>query len=224
MLTLSRSANNPSWWMDKQNRVSTFAEDEAFKDGMKKFMIATLDYCEADPYGTSANDSYYKLANREAAIVINGSWVLDGCNSLNPEEEIGVFAIPMDNESEPSLYMAPGNLLCLYNFEDENTMKYASELFNYIYSKDSGEYYAQIARRMTCVEGVDLSAFPNLEYMMNYDNTFTTIGMDTFDPEHSTAFLDLQSAAMIEYLEGGDLDAIVDNMCAEMDASFDSIA
>lgn len=216
--------NNPNWWMDKMNLTSTFSEDEAFKDGMKKFMIATLNYCEDDPYGTSATDSYYKLANREAAIVINGSWVLDGCNSLNPDEEIGVFAIPVSNDKEASMYMAPGSLLCLYNFEDEKTMEYARMLYNYIYSKDSGTYYAQIARRMTCVEGVDLSAYPTLDYMLNYDNTLATIGMETFDSEHSTAFLELQSAAMMEYLEGGDLDSIVDNMCAEMDASFASIS
>lgn len=216
-------ANNPNWWTDKMNLTSTFSEDEAFKDGMKKFMIATLDYCEDDPYGTSANDSYYKLANGEAAIVINGSWVFDGCNSLNPDTNIGVFAVPVSNEAEPQLYMAPGNILCMYNFEDEKTREYATLLYDYIYSKDSGTYYAQIARRMTCVEGVDLSEYPTLDYMLNYDATFTTIGMDTFDSEHSTAFLEIQSAAMMEYLEGGDLDEIVDNMCAEMDASFASI-
>lgn len=212
---------NPLFWTQKMTRETRFSDDEAYKAGIAQF-LKLCDYTEEDPFGTSSASSYYKLANGEAAIFINGSWVLDGASSLNPDINLGSFALPIDDGGEPKLMMASGSLLCLYNSDDELEMDYGKKLYNYIYSQDSGLYYAQIAKRITGVKDVDLSSYENLNEIMTYPRTFSIAGKNTFSAEFSTYYQDCLSTAILDYMNGST--TAVEDLCKSLDEGFDDIA
>ena len=214
---------NPNWWTQLMNREIRFSDDEDFKAAMKEF-ITLLDYAEDDPFGTSSATAYYNLANGKAGIFINGSWVLDGASSLNPDINLGCFAVPTDNSGEPRMMMASGTISCLYNSPDPLKMEYGRKLYNYIYSTASGEYYASIAKRITGVKGVDLTAYPNLNEILTYPRTFSLAGKNQFSAEFSTYYIECVSAALQDYMDSRDVDAAVESLVASLDDGFDDIA
>lgn len=214
---------NPLWWTQLMNRELRFEDDQEYQAAIKEF-LSLLDYAEEDPFGTSSASAYYKLANGEAAIFINGSWVLDGATALNPDLKLGCFAVPIDDSGEPKMMMASGTLSCLYNSDDPLKMEYGRKFYNFIYSNESGEYYASIAKRITGVKTVDLSSYPNLNEILTYPRTFSLAGKNQYSSEYSTYYLDCLSAAILDYLNTHDTDAAVKNLVESLDEGFDDIA
>lgn len=214
---------NPEWWSQLMKREIRFSDAENYKAALKEF-IKLLDYAEDDPFGTSSANAYYNLANGKAGIFINGSWVLDGATSLNPDVKLSCFAVPTDNSGEPKMMMASGTLSCLYNSTDPLKMEYGRKFYNYIYSVDSGTYYASIAKRITGVKGVDLTTYPNLNEILTYPRTFSLAGKNQFSAEFSTYYIECISAALQDYMDSHDLDAVVDSLVQNLDEGFDDIA
>lgn len=209
--------DNPNWYTDKMSLLSTFAGDENFKKAAELF-YSFKPYWGDDPVGTTWDDAQNMLANGDAAMLVNGSWTIDGVAYKNPERNVRVFGFPYtDNAEDTLMVINPGSTLCLYNSQDAKKLEVAREFFNYVFSKESGDYYATLAMRITSVDGVDFSFSAPLTDILSYEKTFSTAGMNLFSSEYNKILYE----EMTNFAMGdtGDVDAL----CATLDAAFASV-
>ncbi len=209
------------WHTNKIERKSSFAEDEKFKEAMKLW-DSFYEFTGDDPWGTDWDTVQNQMANGEAAMIVNGSWTVDGVSSINPDINIGIFAMPTFEEKDSSvILMKPGAGICLYNnTQDEARLEAARKFFNYLLSEESGNSYARNAFKISTLKNADCSFSPALMDALSYpaERTWNSAGLTLFNSEYETVFYD----TITKYAMQDTLD--IDALCAELDQNFAAIS
>ncbi|WP_343247240.1 ABC transporter substrate-binding protein [Diplocloster hominis] len=211
-------AKDKDWFTNKMNLSSKFSDDQAFKDAMNMFM-SNQDYWGSDPYGTKWNDAMNEVATGEAAIAICGSWTIDGVLGINPDAQLGAFALPTSEDPSGAIMeLKPGNSFCVYNSQDADMLAVAKDFFQFMCSQESAEYYAVNAHGITGCN-IDIETLDALNDITAYegDQLYVMSGVNGFTSEYQDiVFETLQSHAM-----NGSFD--VDAYCADLDKQFASL-
>lgn len=211
-------ASNPNWFVEKMNLTSTFSEDQAFKDSISMFM-SYKKYWGNDPFGTKQADALNEVASGKAAIVVNGTWTIDGLLAINPDLNIGAFAIPSSEDPSGAIMeMKPGNSFCVYNSDDSELLAVAKDFFTFMCSKDSAEYYALNAHSIPG-SSIDVETIEPLNDILSYsgDQVYVMSGVTAFSGEYHSIYLEiLQKHGMEDNFD-------VDAMCEELDNAFANI-
>lgn len=211
-------ADNPNWFIEKMNLSSTFSEDQAFKDSVNMFM-SYKDYWGNDPFGTKQADALNEVASGKAAIVVNGTWTIDGLLAINPELNIGAFAIPTSEDPSGAIMeMKPGNSFCVYNSDDAELLAVAKDFFTFMCSKDSAEYYALNAHSIPG-SSIDVETIEPLNDILSYsgEQVYVMSGVTTFSGEYHNIYLELLQK------HGMETSFDVDALCQELDNAFANI-
>lgn len=208
-------SDNPNWFVDKMNLTSSFADDQNFKDAISMFM-SYKKYWDSDPFGTKQADALNEVASGKAAIIINGTWTIDGLLAINPDLNIGAFALPTSEEASGAIMeMKPGNSFCVYNSEDEELLAAAKNFFTFMCSKDSAEYYALNAHSIPG-SSIDVETIEPLKDILSYEGeqVYMMSGVTLFSGEYQNIYLEtLQKYAMEDEFD-------VDALCEELDNAF----
>ena len=202
---------------DKVSGKLSFSDDQRVKDAFTEFM-STSKYWGDDPFGTSYDDACMAVANGEAAMINNGSWILSKLQGYNPDVEFGAFAIPTEKLGD-QMIMRPGSVQCVYNTQDETLLKYALELTSDLFSIESGTAFASGAMQISSVNGVDYSFSPCLQSVVDYDpeHKWSYGGFQRWNNEYE----DLWANTVQAFALDGNTDA--DALCAELDAQFSTM-
>lgn len=211
-------SDNPNWFTDKMDLTSSFSEDQAFKDSIKMFM-SYKPYWGNDPFGTKQNDALSQVATGEAAMIICGTWTIDGILAINPDVNIGSFALPTSEDPSGAIMeMKPGNSFCVYNTEDPDLMAVAKDFFTFMCSKESAEYYAINAHSITGCN-IDVENIDALNEITAYEGeqVYTMSGITGFTSEYQ----DIVFETMQKYAMEDEFD--VDKFCEELDRAFSSV-
>ncbi|MCD7735550.1 MAG: extracellular solute-binding protein [Lachnospiraceae bacterium] len=206
------------WFADKMSLESSFSDDEVFKESVETF-FSFHEYWGDDPFGTSWDDAQQMVANGEAAMCVHGSWAVDGFLSYNADCQIGVFAMPVsEDSSDCAMIKEPGQQLVLYNNSDEAEMEAAYNFYNMIYSEEFMTEYAEGAHQMPSVTG-EYDMLEALQTIVDYpeDQSFVESGLTTFTSEYEDAYYEL----LTNYSMGDTFD--VDGFCEDLDAAFAAI-
>lgn len=202
--------------VDKASGKSKFADDQRVKDAWTEFM-STSKYWSADPFGTSYDDACMAIANGEAAMISNGTWILAKLLSYNPDLELGVFGYPT-KQYGGNLVMRPGSIMCVYNnTKDEAKLNAAKELFASLFTPEAGDQFASGALQLSSVKGVDYSFSPVLGEIIDYPNKWSIAGFSRWGNEYEDVWFDV---AMAFALDGN---ADPEAFCAELDAQFSTM-
>lgn len=207
------------FWAKLADRSLKFVDSEDFREQMET-VWAFHEYWGDDAFGTSWDSAQQIMANGEAAMLVHGSWAVDGITSYNPDINIGVFPMPVSEDpSEALMIKEPGQQLVLYNYEDEEIKEAARNLYNLIYSEDCMRVYAEEAHQMPSVPG-DYEMLPALSEIMNYpaEQSFSEAGLVRKDSEHE----DVLFETMMNAFMGSSFD--VDALLEELDAAYDNLA
>lgn len=205
-----------NWAVDKASGKSTFAEDDRPKKAWEEFM-STSKYWSDDPFGTSYDDACMAIANGEAAMISNGTWILAKLLEYNPDIQLGVFGYPT-KEFGGNLVMRPGSIMCIYNnTKDEKKLELTKELFASLFTAESGEAFASGAMQLSSVKGVNYDFSPVLGEIIDYPNNWSIAGFQRWGNEYEDVFFDV---AMALALDGN---ADPEAFCAELDAQFSTI-
>lgn len=178
-------SENPTWFEDKMSLTSSFSDDQKFKDAISMFM-SYKEYWGDDAFGTKQADALNEVASGKAAIVINGTWTIDGLLAINPDMNIGAFAIPTSEEPSGAIMeMKPGNSFCVFNSEDEELLETAKDFFTFMCSQDSAEYYALNAHSIPG-SSIDVETIEPLKDILAYegDQVFMMSGVTLFSGEY----------------------------------------
>ena len=211
-------SEDPDWFVDKMNLSSSFSDDQKFKDAISMFM-SYKKYWDSDAFGTKQTDALNEVASGKAAIVINGTWTIDGLLAINPDLNIGAFALPTSEDPSGAIMeMKPGNSFCVYNSEDEDLLAAAKDFFTFMCSQDSAEYYALNAHSIPG-STIDVETIKPLKDILSYegDQVYMMSGVTLFSGEYQNIYLEtLQKYAMEDTFD-------VDALCAELDSAFGNI-
>lgn len=214
------AATTPNWFTDKMELKSNFADDQNFRDAITEW-YSLKEYWGDDPWGLDADTCLNNMANGDAAMMMNGSWTVDGINSINPDVNLGIFGMPTFDEKDSSkIIMKPGAGICLYNnTNDSARLDAAKKFFNYLLSEECGNLYAKDAFKISTLKSADVSFSSALTDAVSYsdDRVWTSAGNTQFTSEYETAFYDtVQKYGMEDSLD-------IDAMCKELDEDFAAI-
>ncbi len=191
--------SNSEWYTQKMALKNNFSNDKAFKDAMST-VYSYKKYWGSDPFSTSWNDVLNKLATGEVAMTINASWTIDGVLGINPEANLGTFAVPVSNDpAQTKIRIKPGNNYCVYKNEDEKKLAVAKDFFAYLCSKESAEYYAVAAHGLTGCN-VDVDVIEPINDITAYEGDYRYVqsAVTTFNSAYLTSIEDLTTQFMME--------------------------
>ncbi|MCD9020744.1 ABC transporter substrate-binding protein [Cohnella silvisoli] len=103
---LASGIGTPDWIRNIEAGKATFAEDKGGFKGVLKRLAERFAYVGDDPFSTGWSDALRMLASGQAAMILNGTWTVDGVRSENPDANIGMFAFPSsDNPANTKFAM-----------------------------------------------------------------------------------------------------------------------
>lgn len=206
---------NKEWYEKKTKLEENFKDDENFKKAMEIY-FSFKPYWGEDPFGTSWDNAQNMVATGEAAMLIHGSWAVDGILSKNPDCNIGIFPMPVsENEADARMIKEPGTILVCYQSEDAAVQEAGAKLFNTIFSEESQKNYAEGAKQIPAVAG-EYDMLEPLKIIMEYpeEQSFVESGVQKFTNEYENIFYEtIMSASMQDTLD-------VEKLCEDLDNQF----
>lgn len=91
---VASGVQDPTWIQDIEAGRSSYADDRGRLKGVLRRLAERFAYVGDDPFSTGWTDALGMLASGQAAMILNGTWTIDGVRSYNPDAEIGLFAFP----------------------------------------------------------------------------------------------------------------------------------
>lgn len=206
------------WYVKKTKLTENFSDDDNFKKAMEIY-ASLRPYWGEDPFGTSWDNAQDMVANGKAAMLIHGSWAVDGILSKNPDCNIGIFAMPVsDEENNAKMVKEPGSMLVCFKNSDPEIQAAGAKLFNTIYSEESQKNYAEGAKQMPALAG-DYNMLEPLKIIMEYpeEQSFMESGVQKFTNEYEDIFYEaILSASMEDTFD-------IEKLCTQLDKQFSSI-
>ncbi len=210
-------AENPSWFTDLEAGQTSFTGDEAFAEAFS-CLYRLRDYFSEDPMTTDWNTALSKVATGEGAMICNGSWTIDGILSINPDANIGTFAIPLSNNEEDTVLVeGPGTGPMCFNTDDAGLLDATLKVFEVMYSPESGQAYAELGNKISTFKDADLSFNPAFGDMQAYSadgRSWSKGGITQFGSEGYNIF----DSRVQEYLMKDTLD--VEGLATALDSDF----
>lgn len=193
---------------DMVNRTEKFADVPQWKDFFTKLQDI-YPYMNEDAFGKDQNTCYTMLANGEAAMILNGTWTITNTTAMNPDVELGIFALPAsENAEDNQMAMNPASSAFAIS-EDCQHKEEALKFLEYLTSAESATVYAEKGAGIPIVKGVDSSslkgAFKDASDMMN-DGSVEIISSKSFPSNCEDAFIN-------------DVSDFFLNKCTDIDAS-----
>ena len=207
--------SDTDWYVKKEKLESNFKDDEKFKQAMEVY-YSLKPYWGDDPFGTSWDNAQDLVANGKAAMLIHGSWAVDGILSKNPDCNVGIFPIPVsEHASDAKIIKEPGTMLACFKCDDPEVQEAGARLFNTIFSEEAQKNYAEGAKQIPAVTGAYEMLEP-LKIIMEYpeEQSFVKSGISQFTNEYSDLFYETVS----EVSMNDTLDMEV--LCNELDKQF----
>ncbi len=202
------------------DRTNTFKDTEQWKAFFEKLQ-AMYPYMNNDPFGTDQNTCYSMLANAEAGMILNGTWTITNAIAMNPDAELGIFALPVSDNAEDNLMpMNPPESGVAVAAESPHAQE-AVKFLEYMMSPESASLYAEKGAGIPIVSGVDTSeltgAFKDAADIMN-SGAVKMITSKSFPSANEDAFINDVSEFFLDGCE--DVDAALETL----DTDFDNLA
>lgn len=211
-------SKDSEWFTKKMNQSSTFSDDQDFKHAIELFMSNSSNWGN-DPFGTTQNDCLSAVASGDAAMIICGTWTIDGLLGINPDLKIGTFALPTSEDPSGAIMeFKPGNSFCVYNSDDPDLLAAAKDFFTFVCSEESAKYFVINAHSISGRQ-VDVDSIEALNEITSFpmDRRYTMSGVTAFSTEYQNIYLEtLQKHAMSDNFD-------VDKLCQDLDSAFASI-
>ncbi|MDD3402255.1 MAG: extracellular solute-binding protein [Hespellia sp.] len=201
------------------DRSSKFAETEQWKDFYKK-MQEMYPFMNEDQFGTDQNTCYSMLANAEAGMILNGTWTVTNAVAMNPDAEMGIFALPLsENEEENIMPMCPPESAVAVAAESPHRDE-AVKFLEYMMSSESASLYAEKGAGIPIVKDVDTSnltgAFKDAAEIMN-SGEVKVISSKSFPSANEDAFINDVSGFFLDGCKD------IDGALKTMDTDFDNL-
>lgn len=212
-------ANDGPALNDMVERNERFADVSQWQDVFTRLQDI-YPYMNSDPFGTDQNTCYSMLANGEAGMILNGTWTITNATAMNPDVELGIFALPVsENAEDNEMAMCPASAAYAVSAETKHPEE-ALKFLEYMTSPEAAALYAEKGAGLPIVKGVDTSAlsgaFKDAADMMN-NGEVEIISSKSFPSANEDAFINDVSDFFLNKCE--DIDASLN----KLDTDFDNL-
>ena len=197
------------------------SESELWKDEFQRF-FDRYQYSNEDAFGTDWNNACSMLATEKAGMVLNGSWTITSVLGLNPDVNIGVFALPISNNAEDAKLLIQGPNGGWAAYQDSKNLDLAKEFIDYISSVDVMSKEAKMCQTITVVKGAEAAEHPAIQDMLKYMEADKVFRQGAIEHNFPNEQRDIFEKTLSEYLVNGNTS--VDELCKQLDEEFARIA
>jgi len=95
---------HPDWLEEIEAGRSTFADNAGNLKSVLQRLAERFPYTGNAPFETGWDEALVKLASGEAAMIVNGTWTIDGVRSYKPDADIGLFAFPGTDDPQEAKF------------------------------------------------------------------------------------------------------------------------
>ncbi|UKS28852.1 ABC transporter substrate-binding protein [Paenibacillus sp. HWE-109] len=152
-LLANQYVSGRNWMADIEAGRTTFAEDRIhFRDILKRYG-ERLNYVNLKPFETDWNQAQLLLAEGRAAMIINGTWTVDGVKSKNPASNLGLFAFPYTNNPKDAKFglKSTGGIVVNPHSPHKEAALQTLELFA---SKEVGAIFQSNKKALSVIKGL----------------------------------------------------------------------
>lgn len=129
------------FWEELQEGTSSFAENPAYTEAAER-MIQLKGFAEGDPFGATYDDGNAAFAAGESAMYIQGTWALPEIASVNPEKNVGVFALPTGDSADDTLLLSgPDSVVGVS--KDSDHAEAAQAFVDFLFSEEAQRIYSE---------------------------------------------------------------------------------
>lgn len=195
----------------------TFSESNLWKKEFQRF-FDRYQYSNSDAFGTDWNNACSMLATGKAAMILNGSWAVTSALGFNKDANLGIFPIPVSNNTEDTKLLLQGPNGGWAVYKDGKNVEMAKEFVDYISSVESASKATQISQTISVVKGAkagDNAAVQDMQKYIEEGKVFRQGGIDhNFGNEQRNIF----EKTLSQYLVNEKYD--VGALCKELDEEF----
>ncbi|MFB5662551.1 ABC transporter substrate-binding protein [Alteribacillus sp. HJP-4] len=192
----------------KANGEASFQEN--YKEASEK-MLTLVEYGQNDAFGMGYSDGNNDFANGEGLFYLQGNWVIPELKAVNKDIELGVFAMPVNNDADENMLVSGVDVL-LTAFEDTEHPEEAERFIEFMIEDENMETYLDEQAAFSAKEGI-YEDDPTMEGIReNFEEGKITSFPDHYYPPGLGAENLIQ-----EFLYRGNTDAFLKNMDSEWD-------
>ena len=192
----------------KTNGEATFTE--YYPEVLDK-ALALLEFGEGDIFGVGYEDGNSTFANGTGVFYIQGNWAMPEIYKVNPEIELGMFALPVTNDEAKNNLISGVDVLLTYS-ESTKHPEEGKKFIEFMISEEIAQRYTNEQNAFSAVLNVmqEDPAFENLT--VNFEN-----GLITSFPDHYYPTGMGMENLVQDFLINKDKDAFLEKLDAEWD-------
>lgn len=189
------------------NGEATIADYPGFAKSAEQFLELNT-YAQEDTLGTNYDQALDAFANGEAAMLIQGIWIIPSVKSLNPDFEFSSFPLPASEGDQMRIAYQNDLGLCISSTcaDKEAALKF----LQFMAREDNAQYYADLDGSASYITGVVSAVTESKPILSCFDNA-DNIGLWP-DQQWQTGVSDYVSSATQQLLIDQDVDAFLDTL------------
>ena len=213
--------NDPNAIKDVESRTVKFADSDAWR-GVLERLQERQQYTNKDVFGTDWDSVCTDIANGDTAMTLNGSWAESNIRAMNSDANIGVFALPVSNDSASNLLpIQGGNEGIAYNPEGKNA-DIAKEFIDAYTTAESGQKYMDETGNISIKKGISTDGVTGgLGDIVDIMNNGGSVSLGSTDHNFTSEYRDAVQTVVSDFLLS---EKSVDEALSDLDSEFDRIA
>ena len=219
---IASGIGHPGWLEDIEAGRSAFADNAGNLKSVLRRLAERFPYTGIAPFETRWDEALEMLASGEAAMIINGTWTVDGVRSYKSDADIGLFAFPGTDDPSGARFALKTTGGFVVNPKAEHT-DLAVALVRFFSTEEMAQVFQDNKKGISVLSDTPIDFDPAYaELDRAYIRTGMTIDYSMFYPE----FVNVEIVAayrneIINFLYDPAHD--VDRCIAALDEAFDRI-
>lgn len=136
--------------LKKNNNRATFVHD--YQPVTEK-LLTLLEYGHDKTYGIGYDDGNRAFANGEGLYYLQGNWAVPEIMEMNPDADLGVFAMPVSNNPEENNLVSGIDVMFTATKDTEHPEE-AAQFIDFMLEEENMEQYIDEQAAFSAVEGV----------------------------------------------------------------------
>lgn len=189
------------------NGEATVTDYAGFEESAKEFLELNS-YAQEDTMGTNYDQALDAFANGEAAMIIQGIWIVPSVKALNPDFEFSSFPLPAKTGNHMRIGYQNDLGLCISSTcaNPEAALKF----LQFMAREDNAQYYADMDGSASYIKGV-VSAVEETKPILSCFDSADNIGLWP-DQMWVTGTVDYVTSACQQLLIDEDVPAFLDTL------------
>lgn len=186
------------------NGEALVSDYPGFAESARQFLELNT-YAQEDTLGTNYDQALDAFANGQAAMIIQGIWIIPSVKALNPEFEFSSFPLPAAEGGHMRIGYQNDLGLCISSTcaDKEAALKF----LQFMASEESAQYYADMDGSASYIKGV-VSAVTESKPILSCFDDAENIGLWP-DQLWATGVVDYVSSAAQQLIIDEDIDAFL---------------